>query len=41
MFYVGLDIHSKRISRCVLSGMGQLSIRFGVSDRRAHMTQTT
>ena len=24
MFYVGLDIHSKRISVCVLSGTGQV-----------------
>ena len=27
MFYVGLDIHSKRISLCVLSGTGQVTRR--------------
>jgi hypothetical protein len=27
MFYVGLDIHSKRISLCVISGTGQVARR--------------
>jgi transposase len=30
MFYVGLDIHSKRISLCVLSGTGQVVRRYQV-----------